>query len=167
MRRALRQPGFTMMELVLVLAVIAICAAIAAPSLSGFARGRVLPNTATELMTALRWCRMRALTEGVEYRCNLDKSANTWWVTKDSGDGSTFVDVSDNELGRSHTLPEGVIIQNIEFKTVTDTGDATYIPFLPSGRTQAASITLASDLSAIVVECITPLGTYHIVGDPK
>ena len=51
MRRNMHNLGFTLMELVLVLAVIAICAAIAAPTLRGFAKGRLLPNTATELVT--------------------------------------------------------------------------------------------------------------------
>ncbi len=160
-----------MMELVLVLAVIAISAAIAAPALSGFAHGRVLPNSVTDLVTVLRWCRVKALSDGIEYRLNLDRPANTWWVTKDDGSGTTFVDVTDDDLGRAYVLPEGIVIQDIEYQTVRDAAKAdegTYIPFLPGGRTEAARITLASDRRVMAVECVTPLGTYHIAEEvPK
>jgi general secretion pathway protein G len=163
MRRPFGKDGFTLMELVLVLAVIAICAAIAAPTLSGFARGRALPNAATELVTTARWCRMKALSDGVEYRLNLDARAGTWWVTKDDGTGTNFVDVTE-ELGRAYTLPDGVAILDITFETAPDaqTDAGTFIYFKPGGRTEVASVTLTYGTMVTVVLCDSPLGSFRI-----
>ena len=113
MRQKTHNLGFTLMELVLVLAVIAICAAIAAPNLRGFAKGRLLPNTATALVTTARWCRVQALSEGTEYRLNFDTMGGKWWVTKADDTGVTFANVTE-EFGREYTVPEGITIQNID-----------------------------------------------------
>jgi Tfp pilus assembly protein FimT len=151
------------MELVLVLVVIAICAAIAAPNLRGFAHGRKLPNTATALMTTARWCRVQALSDGVEYRLNLDASANKWWVTMDDGTGTNFTDVTD-DLGREYAIPEGVTISDITFQSQMPASDAgIFISFRPGGKTDAAKITLSSDNFTIAVGCDTPLGSYRVM----
>ena len=163
MRRSSHNFGFTLMELVLVLVVIAICAAIAAPNLRGFARGRTLPNSAMALMTSARWCRQQALSDGLEYRLNLDASAGKWWVTKDDGSGTVFNPVPD-DLGREYTLPTGVIISDITFQSEIPASDAgTFISFGPGGKTDVAKITLASDNLTIAVGCDTPLSSYHVV----
>jgi len=163
MRRSSHNFGFTLMELVLVLVVIAICAAIVAPNLRGFAHGRTLPNTATALMTTARWCRVQALSDGLEYRLNLDTSAGKWWVTKDDGTGANFTGVAD-DLGREYTMPEGVTISDISFQSQMAASDAgTFISFRPGGRTDVAHITLSSDNFTVAVACDTPLGSYHVV----
>jgi prepilin-type N-terminal cleavage/methylation domain-containing protein len=162
MQRSSHNFGFTLMELVLVLVVIAICAAIAAPNLRGFAHGRTLPNTATALMTTARWCRVQALSDGVEYRLNLDSSAGRWWVTRDDGTGTNFTAVSD-DLGREFTLPEGLTISDISFQSQITAYDAgVFISFRPGGRTDVAKITLSSDNFTLSVSCDTPLGSYHV-----
>ena len=162
MRRPVRQLGFTLIELVLVLLIIAVCASIAAPTLSGFARARALPNTATDLVTTARWCRVQSLSDGVEYRLNLDKQGGKWWVTKDDGTGSNFTSVSP-ELGQERPLPEGVAIANIEFQTLPAQGDVPYVSFRPGGKTDVARITLSYQSQSVVVACDTPLGSFHVV----
>src|SRR3954462_8563114 len=94
--------AFTLIEIVLVLMVIAICAMVAAPKLANFSKGRALPNSATALATTARWCRVQALSEGVTYRLNLDPTGNRYWVTKADGTGINFTQVT-NDMGREIT----------------------------------------------------------------
>src|ERR1041384_7735966 len=103
--------GFTLIELVLVLAIICVCAMVVAPYLGGFTRGRVLPNTAAQFAATARWCRVQAITQGFSYRMNFDAGGGKWWVTKDDGTtGLSFAEVPD-EMGKEYTLPDGVLIE--------------------------------------------------------
>jgi type II secretion system protein H len=155
--------GFTLVELVLVMAIIAIVCMIAAPSLGGFARGRTLPNTASQLAATARWCRVQAINDSVRYRLNLNPTAGKWWVTKDDGtDGLTFVEIKHEEMAKEFTVPEGV-----KFETsLPSTEEGTYITFDPAGRTDVAEIHLTYETNAAVVKCDRSLGSFYVV-DPR
>jgi prepilin-type N-terminal cleavage/methylation domain-containing protein len=163
MQRNRHKKGFTLMELVLVLTVIAICAAIAAPNLRGFAKGRMLPNTATALVSAARWCRVQALSEGVEYRLNFDTNNGKWWATKADDTGTNFVNV-DDDYGREFTVPEGIAIESVAFPSESQASNqGVFIAFRAGGKTDPATITLASESNNVKVTCESPLGSFHIV----
>ena len=162
MRRTSTNLGFTLMELLLVLLIIAVVASIAAPTLSGFTRGRVLPNTAGNLVTTARWCRVQALVDSTTYHLNIDISGRRWWVTKDDGTGN-FVPVN-GDYGKEYILPDGVDFQGpIMFQSQISVSDGTFVPFDSLGKTEVVTITLAADNHVVVVGCDTPLGSFHIV----
>ena len=77
--------GFTLLELVLVLVVLAIMAGIAAPTLRGFARGRNVPDAAAQLVTLTRWAHAQAIAEGRVYLLNLDPAGGKYWLTVEEG----------------------------------------------------------------------------------
>lgn len=60
-----RRVGFTLIELVLVLALLAMAVAVTAPSLSRFFRGRTLDNEARRMLSVTRYAQSRAVSEGV------------------------------------------------------------------------------------------------------
>jgi type II secretion system protein H len=156
MTRRSRNLAFTLIELVLVLAIIAVCASVVAPYLAGFTRGRVLPNTAAQFAATARWCRAQAIGEGVIYRLNFDADNGKWWVTK--GEGKVFKEVPD-EMGKEYTLPEGLVIKT----DLQPSEDGLYVTFDPAGRTVAATFRLESGDNWIEVICDTPLSSYRIL----
>jgi Tfp pilus assembly protein FimT len=151
------------MELLLILIIVAVTAAIAAPSLAGFSRGRRLPNTATALVTTARWCRVKALGDGVTYRLTIDRANNQWSVTKDDESGN-FVEVTE-EMGKATPLPEGITFGDMKFQgTMESEEEGDYVTFKQNGRTDVVTIELRSDYDqVVVVGCDMPLGTFHIV----
>jgi len=151
--------GFTLVELVLVLLVIVICAMIAGPKLGDFARGRTLPDAAVSLATTARWCRLKATSDGVAYRLNLEPNARKYWVTKEDGTGTAYVAV-DHDLGAESTLPDGIYMSS---ENLPIHEDGTYITFWPGGQTDVASIALSNDRGRVLnITCETPLGSYRV-----
>lgn len=59
-----RDAAFTLVELILVMAMLVIIIAVAAPSLSQFFRGRVLDSEARRLLSLTRYAQSRAVSEG-------------------------------------------------------------------------------------------------------
>jgi len=156
--RRYHRTAFTLIEIVLVLMVIAICAMVAAPRLANFTKGRALPNSATALATTARWCRVQALSEGVTYRLNLDPNGNRYWVTKDDGTGLNFTQVT-NDMGREVSLPEGVLLSCPD---IPPKEDGTYLSFEPGGQKDVGVITLMSDTRSLNITCETPFAPYRV-----
>jgi type II secretion system protein H len=89
MRRSSLHSAFTLLELVLVMLIIAIMSAIAAPALIRFAAGRQVDNYSRSLLAAARYARAASISEARVYRLNLDEKSARFWLTADNG-GGTF-----------------------------------------------------------------------------
>lgn len=102
---ARRSIGFTLLELVLVMLLLTIIMATAAPSLSNFARGRKSKDAAQNIVALARYARGQAISEGVTYRLHVDPRQNAYWLAKQ--EGGTFIPI-ESDFGQHFELPEGV-----------------------------------------------------------
>jgi prepilin-type N-terminal cleavage/methylation domain-containing protein len=107
-RFAPRTRAFTLIELIIVMTIIAIVAAVAVPSLGIFSTSRQTNNAAAQMLEAAEYARAQAIAEGRTYRLNVDTSAMTYWLTADEGAG-TFVAAS-GDHGQKYQLPSGVTL---------------------------------------------------------
>jgi type II secretion system protein H len=105
-RRGVKTSGFTLIELILVLVIIAIITAIVMPSVSAFSAGRSSSNMATQLIALTDYARTEAAAEGRTFRLNFDASKGTYWLTAQR-DG-VFVPPDNQEYGQIFLLPEHV-----------------------------------------------------------
>jgi type II secretion system protein H len=128
-----RRRGFTLLELVLVMVIIAVVLAMVAPSLSGFSAARDADYTASQVISVSRWAREQAISEGRVYRLNFNPSTQEYFVTAQVGGTFQRPPV---EFGQVFTVPEGVVMA---WEAPTDGGVAV-IDFFPSGRSQPARI---------------------------
>src|SRR3982751_5148497 len=80
-----RSRGFTLLELIVVLLVLSVLFAMAAPSMSGFGAGRAAKQTASQIVSLSRWARERAISEGRTYRLNFDTANQVYFVTAANG----------------------------------------------------------------------------------
>ena len=76
----LASKGFTLIEILIVLALIAILSSIAMPSLRGFAASTRLKSTAHAIRDILSFARDLAITERASYLVVFDLTANRYWL---------------------------------------------------------------------------------------
>ncbi|HEY8666264.1 MAG TPA: GspH/FimT family pseudopilin [Tepidisphaeraceae bacterium] len=156
-RRPNNFAGFTLLELVLVLAILTIVVALVAPSFRGFTAGRRADDTATLIVSLANYARTQAVTEGRTYRLNFDPAARAMWLTAD--DEGTFVAPS-NDFGRRCIASEGVQME----ADVPRHDDGQYVEFHPTGRTDAAHILLTNSLGdSIDVACSSATELFRIL----
>jgi type II secretion system protein H len=78
-----RRAAFTLLELILVMSLLAIVMAVAAPSLSGFFKGRTLDSEARRLLSLTRYAQSRAVSEGVPVQLWIDGQNRTYGLQAD------------------------------------------------------------------------------------
>ena len=142
-----RRQAFTLIELVMVLAVIGVLSALMVPSFAGNRAKAELREAAKQLWTTARFAQQHAVLRGVECRLVIIESPG------EEGPGfrvEVATDDEDNAEGyatlragpiRSVTLPDGVFFDAvlIDGETRAASGDRV-VRFMPSGAADAASI---------------------------
>jgi Tfp pilus assembly protein FimT len=127
--------GFTLFELVLVMLLLTVVMALAAPSLRGFIIGRKGTDAAAQFIAVGRYAREQAISSGVTYALSVDVTQGTYWLTAQRG--SSFHELG-NEFGRQFHFPEGTVAQWEPGASVDDGR----MYFFPDGRTEAAVLQL-------------------------
>ena len=147
--------AFTLIELVLVLMVMAVVAAMVAPSLRGWSRGSALRTEGDQFLSLATWARTQSVSQAVRYRIEFDGATYRASIEQDAG----YV-ADESKLGRSKSLPPGY---KIEFTPIDDESAMT-IDFSPLGRTTPSRVKITSDLGdSISLECSSAGETFHVV----
>jgi len=168
--------GFTLIELVLVLVVIAVMAGMVAPRLSGFSRARKPGDVAQTIVSLAHYARSQAIADSEVCRLNIDSKNGTFWVSKEQS-GSTSPGAVPAEksigsnLGDVHRVPDGLTVKF--FSATPDamppSQDVDLIYFYADGRTDPGSIVVTdtnNPAGAITVACPTATDVYRIVEVP-
>lgn len=131
------QAAFTLIELLFVMAILAIGAAFVAPNMNSFFRGRVLSVEARRMLTLVHYGQSRAVAEGVPVVLWFNPRAATYGVETQPG----FV--AQDDLASSYTLDPALSLEAPapSEPQVSELGDENpgltdglaYIRFLPSG----------------------------------
>src|SRR5882672_515047 len=77
--------AFTLIELILVMALLSIVLAVSAPALSGFFNGRTIDSEARRLVSLTRYGQSRAVSEGVPTILWIDARKNTYGLRTQTG----------------------------------------------------------------------------------
>jgi type IV fimbrial biogenesis protein FimT len=144
------QSGFTLVELMVTVAVVAILAVVAAPSMSSMIDNGRITSQSEELVTSLQLARAEAVRRNT--RVTLCPSADGSTCSASTDWASWIVHGMDNTAA---TPVDDIIRNNTATAKVQITGPAAGIAFKPSGRienTQKVEVTM-SDMK----RCLTVL----------
>jgi prepilin-type N-terminal cleavage/methylation domain-containing protein len=169
--------GFTLLELVMVMMLLCVVAAMAVPSFGGFGRGRRVGACAAQLVTLAQYARTQAVTRAETYRLNVDPAGGTYWLTVDRGGG--VFERPGEEMGRVFAAPEGVTIAwDGPLPSSSPAGGRQggtrhpSVDFLPTGRTSAAVSLLLTDATGgaaggtvTEVACLSPAEPFRVLTD--
>lgn len=136
-----RQRAFTLIELILVLALLAVVTSLATPSLSRFFRGRTLNSEARQLLSLTHAGKSRAISEGFPVLLWIDTPQREYGLQLETGlpsGKSTEIDPK----AESFEFDENLKIEAMNASTVSLNGrSVNAIRFLPDGTTDEASPT--------------------------
>jgi len=100
--------GFTLIELMVVTALVMILAIIVFPRFVGLVGGREAVSFASRLSGALDYTRAMAIFEGRPYFFYLDREHKNYWVTRMGAEGEE--EPAPGRLGRRQEFPTGLRI---------------------------------------------------------
>ena len=148
----------TLIELILVMVIICVVLAMAAPSLGGFFGSRRTADAAAQALALARYARSQAATEGRAYRLNLGLDDGEYWLTREEAGGFARLKT---EFGRTFTLPDGTVAA---WRKQPGDPLRAYIEFLPDGRTDPAALRLTGRRGETFdIVCRTPAERFRIL----
>jgi len=130
----LTDQGFTLLEVIIVVLVIALVLAVSYPSLSRGSASIHLRSTGRDVLNTFRYAREKAVTEQVGMKVTVDREKQTLILTDDLGDGA-----------RTYAMPKDVRIQRMALAGGEIAEGPLIIRFLPNGSSESAEILLQSD----------------------
>ena len=137
--------GFTLLELLIVVLVVALVLAVSYPSLSRGSASIRLRSTGRDVLNTFRYAREKAVTEQLGMKVTVDRKNQRLVLANDLGDGS-----------RTYPMPSDVKIHRIALGGREILEGSAVVRFLPNGSSDAVELLLKSDSDSLV----------RIVSDP-
>jgi len=130
------RPAYTLLELMLVLAIMALLAALAYPSLDSMYNDFKVASAADKIQAAMAMGRLQAINEGRPYRLGVVPGKGNYRVAPDSSEfwagnsASSSTDSTDQPVILQDALPKGVRLALSDADVSTDVmrADATSLP---------------------------------------
>ncbi|MFQ6067767.1 MAG: GspH/FimT family pseudopilin [bacterium] len=138
-----RKPGFTLMELIVVLGVVSVVIFLSILSVGSFLSRSRLKTSAEDIASTLRWARRLSITKRKEYRVVFDPARRKYWIEDKEG----------TVIEGTHSLSENVVFADPElWKKGEEDGivefddpDDDSLSFYPQGTAETGSIYLKNE----------------------
>jgi len=135
--------GFTLMELIIVMSIIAILSAAVIPVFGGSMRQLERDHAVRDFVATLRYAHERSMTDTCEYRLILDKDNGEYWLTRFAGikERKKTFEALEERQGENMFLPERLHFEKV--KARKDRKEKYYfVAFYANGAVDESSVTL-------------------------
>lgn len=157
--------GFSLLEIIVVLTLLAIMLAAAAPVFRGAVKGNRQDQAVRNFIAALKFAQERAVADSTEYRVYIDSDGEAYWLLRLSrreGDDKMFEAPAERYAGRT-TLPESLEFERPSARR-DRARDAHYVAFYPNGACDYATIRFRKDKhDRLRIETKGSLGRFKVV----
>jgi len=151
--------GFTLIELVVVLALIAILTAVILPEMRGTFEETVLRSTARTLVSACNTAGSRAVATGTAHQLVIDAAANRYRIQPNRSAASPVARTSsgDSETRDSGPLDPRVVVEVRREESIGPDGAAHAVEFRPDGTADAAEFVLRDRAGFVIAIRVNPV----------
>jgi type II secretion system protein H len=182
MSRRAKQRGFTLLELMIVLTLIAILSAMIIPEMRGTYEDALLRSATSETACAMDLAASRAASTGRPHRARFERKSGQWIIERSARTGSDDFEPVDNLTADAGRIDERISVRIVRpDEELSESGDAreereTREPqaepeaarFFPDGAADARVIILTDRMGVRSTLKINPAtGRVRIVKEPK
>lgn len=165
--------GFTLVEMMIVIAIIAIVIAIASPSFYKYRQNTNLKEATRELTADIAYWRQTTVAENRRYRIVFNQTANNYTIQRENpANSGTYVNLSTidttvNDTKSPSSISSSILIMGSP-NPPSFTGGNAYITFQPRGTMSAGSVWLQHS-SRLSTSTITTnlMGRINVTYDLK
>lgn len=151
-------PAFTLLELIVVLALIGLVLALSSPSLRGFFVSRQTGDAAVRVLVMAKWCQSDAIAHGRRCRLSIEDQGTACSITVER---ANLFEPPDGEAGQLYELPEGA---TAGLRSSGANPQPSFVQFYPSGRHDVATIEIRGpDGQVYLVTSGAPTETFSVV----
>ena len=127
-----KSEGFSLLELLLVVVILAVIAGLSVPNFSGAYSQVLIKKTADDLAFTMRYAQAQAVIKQKYYQLQFDESYLSYWLARADSEGKESFERFSGKMGRTFTIANGIIAR----------AQNPTVAFLPNGDIQKTQVQL-------------------------
>ncbi|MBF0479714.1 MAG: prepilin-type N-terminal cleavage/methylation domain-containing protein [Candidatus Omnitrophica bacterium] len=144
-----QSPGFTLIEILLVLVVLSIIVGLAIPNFSNLHRQLLIKRVAYEISYLMQRAQTRTMSQGYELRITSDANRSSFWIEQKKDNSYTRMP---GELNRTVDIPPEMHVE----------AEGLPILFLPNGGISQGEISVCNEEECFLVSTKVQYGNVKI-----